>query len=71
MMLWIMSYNNITIEEIEKRTILIFRYLPLDKAILFGSYAEGKANNQSNIDLYIDTILEYTTDVDYSLLIKV
>lgn len=36
-------------------TIPIFEKYPINKAILFGSYAKGEATNNSDIDLYIDT----------------
>lgn len=50
-----MTSNTITIEEIKEKTIPIFKNYPVDKAILFGSYAKGEANNKSDVDLYIDT----------------
>lgn len=45
----------ITIEEIKEKAIPILRNYPVDKAILFGSYAKGEATDNSDIDLYIDT----------------
>ncbi|NMA03430.1 MAG: nucleotidyltransferase domain-containing protein [Clostridiales bacterium] len=33
----------------------IFKNYPVNKAILFGSYAKGNATIGSDIDLYIDT----------------
>lgn len=50
-----MASNTITIEQIKEKTIPILKNYPIDKAILFGSYAKGEANNRSDIDLYIDT----------------
>lgn len=50
-----MTSNTITIEEIKKKVVPILKNYPVDKAILFGSYAKGEADNKSDIDLYIDT----------------
>jgi len=50
-----MISNFITIEQIKEKTIPILRNYPVNKAILFGSYAKGEATNKSDIDLYIDT----------------
>lgn len=50
-----MTSNFITVENIRKKTIPIFRNYPVSKAILFGSYAKGNATISSDIDLYIDT----------------
>ena len=50
-----MDSNIITVEQIREKTIPILRNYPVNKAILFGSFAKGKANNTSDIDLYIDT----------------
>jgi predicted nucleotidyltransferase len=50
-----MTSNIISVEAIKERTIPILRNYPVDKAILFGSYAKGEATNKSDIDLYIDT----------------
>lgn len=50
-----MISNIISIETIKNKTIPILRNYPVNKAILFGSYSKGEANNNSDIDLYIDT----------------
>lgn len=50
-----MTSNVISVETIKDKTIPIFRDYPVDKVILFGSYAKGDATNVSDIDLYIDT----------------
>ncbi len=50
-----MTSNTISVEQIKEKTIQILRKYPVDKAILFGSYAKGEATNKSDIDLYIDT----------------
>lgn len=50
-----MTSNNISIAEIKQKTIPILKNYPVDKAILFGSYAKGEATNISDIDLYIDS----------------
>ncbi len=50
-----MTSNIITIEQIKEKTIPILRNYPVNKVILFGSYAKGEATNKSDIDLYIDT----------------
>lgn len=47
--------NIISIEEIKKKTIPILKNYPINKAILFGSFAKGQATSNSDIDLYIDT----------------
>lgn len=49
-------FNNInTLDYIKEKAIPIFRQYPVNKAILFGSFAKGEANDKSDIDLYIDT----------------
>ncbi len=50
-----MVFNVISIETIKKKIIPILRKYPVDKAVLFGSYAQGKVTEKSDIDLYIDT----------------
>ena len=44
-----------TIEEIKKRLQLIFTSIPVEKAILFGSYAKGNPLPSSDIDIVIDS----------------
>ena len=50
-----MTSSIISIEKIKEKTIPIFMSYPVDKAILFGSYAKDEATDGSDIDLYIDT----------------
>ncbi len=45
----------ITIEQIKEKAIPILRNYPVNKVILFGSYAKGEATSRSDIDFYIDT----------------
>jgi len=50
-----MTSGIISIEKIKEIIIPILNNYPVSKAILFGSYAKGKASESSDIDLYIDT----------------
>ena len=50
-----MTSNSVSIEMIKEVITPILRCYPVNKAILFGSYAKREANNNSDIDLYIDT----------------
>ena len=50
-----MTPNFISVETIREKTVPIFEIYPINKAILFGSYAKGNATISSDIDLYIDT----------------
>lgn len=50
-----MTPNSISVETIREKTVPIFEIYPINKAILFGSYAKGNATISSDIDLYIDT----------------
>ena len=43
-----------SIEEIKKKTIPIAESYGIERVSLFGSYARGEANDESDIDLYID-----------------
>lgn len=45
----------ISIEEIKEKTIPILSKYPVEKAIIFGSYAKGESNQKSDIDIFIDT----------------
>ena len=49
------DYENISIEQIKKEIVPILKKYHVNKAILFGSYANEKAVKNSDIDLYIDT----------------
>jgi hypothetical protein len=50
-----MTFNVISVDTIKEKTIPILRKYPVNKAILFGSYAKGNAMEGSDIDLYVDT----------------
>ena len=50
-----MTSNIISVDTIREKTVPILRNYPVNKAILFGSYAKGNAIIGSDIDLYIDT----------------
>lgn len=50
-----MASDIITIDKIKEMLIPILRDYPVSKAILFGSFAKGRAIDNSDIDLYIDT----------------
>ncbi len=43
-----------TIDEIKKKTIPIAEKYGVNKMCLFGSYARGEANDESDVDLLID-----------------
>jgi len=44
-----------TINEIKEKLFPVFITHPVDKAILFGSYAKGNPSNKSDIDILIDS----------------
>ena len=44
-----------SIDEIKTRLYPVFLAAPVYKAILFGSYAKGKATSKSDIDIVIDS----------------
>ena len=44
-----------TIDEIRACLLPVFNSVPVDKAILFGSYAKGVATLTSDIDILIDS----------------
>ncbi len=50
-----MTSNLISVETIREKTTPVFQRYPVNKAILFGSCAKGKAVTASDIDIYIDT----------------
>lgn len=43
-----------TIEEIKVKTIPVAKKHGISRMCLFGSYARGEANDDSDIDLYVD-----------------
>ena len=50
-----MSNQVYTIDELTKRIGEILSVFPIQKAILFGSYAKGEADEASDIDLVVDS----------------
>jgi len=50
-----MVQGTYTIEEIKDLLRPLFDGVPIDKAILFGSYARNEATAASDIDIYIDS----------------
>lgn len=48
----------LSIESIKESLIPVFGRYNVRKAILFGSYAKGTANDQSDIDIYVDSGLK-------------
>lgn len=44
-----------SIETIKENLIPIFGRYNVRKAILFGSYAKGTANERSDVDIYVDS----------------
>ena len=47
-----------TIDEIKRKLLPIFTEVPIKKAVLFGSYANGTADTKSDVDLLVDSGLE-------------
>ena len=50
-----MSNKTYTMDELRKKIGKILSNFPVEKAILFGSYAKGEATSNSDIDLVIDS----------------
>ena len=50
-----MSNKVYTIDELTKKIGEILSIFPVQKAILFGSYAKGVADKDSDIDLVVDS----------------
>lgn len=44
-----------TTEEIKEKLTPIFNIIPVEKAILFGSYAKGNPTQLSDVDILIDS----------------
>lgn len=44
-----------TTQELKEKIAFILKNTKVKKAILFGSYAKGKANSNSDIDILIDS----------------
>ena len=55
----------LTVEEIRKRIIPVLKKYKANGAVLFGSYAKGTANEDSDIDLLIESKLK---GVDFTTL---
>ena len=45
----------LTIEEIKSRITPVIKKYPIEKVILFGSYARGDASETSDIDLVVES----------------
>ena len=45
-----------TIEEIRSKTVPIAKKHGISRMCLFGSYARGEANDDSDIDVYVDVV---------------
>ncbi|MFB0972704.1 MAG: nucleotidyltransferase domain-containing protein [Neofamilia sp.] len=50
-----MKNDVLTIKSIQEKTTPIFKKYPVEKVILFGSYAKGNFTKNSDIDMYIDS----------------
>ena len=44
-----------TIEELQAKLVPIFTSLPIESALIFGSYASGSATELSDLDIVIDS----------------
>ncbi len=53
-----MSYEIYTIDDIKETLYPIFSDYNIKKATLFGSYVKGVANEQSDVDLLVDSGLK-------------
>jgi predicted nucleotidyltransferase len=45
----------LSVKELQEKTTPIFQTFPVNKVILFGSYAQRSASDNSDIDLYVDS----------------
>ena len=51
-----MNFDKVyTTDEIKEKLSPIFNIIPVEKAILFGSYAKGTQTQLSDIDIFIDS----------------
>lgn len=66
-----MSEKIYTIEEIKKILKQVLENMPVYTVILFGSYANNKANKNSDLDLVIDTRETLMGFKLYSLITKI
>lgn len=44
-----------SLKEVQEKTLPIFQAYPVNKVMLFGSYAQDCASNNSDIDLFVDS----------------
>ena len=44
-----------TADEIKKKLYPVFSTIPVERAILFGSYAKGNPTQLSDVDIFIDS----------------
>ena len=44
-----------TTEDIKERLLPIFKAIPVERAVLFGSYARGEPTRLSDVDILIDS----------------
>lgn len=66
-----MSKKIYTIEEIKETLCKLLKTFPVESVILFGSYAKKSANEDSDIDLVIDTKEALMGFKLYSLITKI
>lgn len=52
-----MKGNVYTVNDIKEKLLPVFKKHNIKKAILFGSYAKGSADNRSDIDIMVDSNL--------------
>ena len=43
-----------TLDEIKEKTAMIFKKYDINKAYIFGSYARNEADDDSDLDFYVD-----------------
>lgn len=53
-----MTYDIYNIEQIRVKLLPVFTNYDIRKAVLFGSYGKGIANENSDIDLLVDSSLK-------------
>ena len=52
-----MKGNVYTVNDIKEKLLPVFKKHNIKKAVLFGSYAKGSADNRSDIDIMVDSHL--------------
>lgn len=52
-----MKGNVYTVNDIKEKLLPVFKKHNIKKAVLFGSYAKGSADNRSDIDIMVDSNL--------------